>query len=100
MARDLQPLTSKHVRMLALKPQLELSGDVVMQQFAAPGHYEGVAMVCVAGDREALPAFEALRGGDRSRPTAREAPTISTGSSGAKGDGGLRRRRAARQVGR
>jgi hypothetical protein len=40
MSRDLDPMLSKHFHMLGLKSQLELSGDVVMQQFASPSHHE------------------------------------------------------------
>jgi hypothetical protein len=42
MASDLHSIAPKHFQMLGLKSQPELSGDVVMQQFASPGHYEGV----------------------------------------------------------
>jgi hypothetical protein len=42
MARDLYPMLSKHFHMPGLKSQVELSGDVVMEQFASPGHYEGM----------------------------------------------------------
>ena len=37
VARDLHPMPSKHLHMLGLKSQLDLSGDVVMQQFSSPG---------------------------------------------------------------
>ena len=55
MARDLNPVSSKNFNMLWLKSQLELSGDVVMQQFASPGHYEGMLWVGLQLREEAPP---------------------------------------------
>ena len=55
MARDLDPVSSKNFNMLGLKSQLELSEDVVMQQFASPGHYEGVLGVGLQLREEAPP---------------------------------------------
>jgi hypothetical protein len=45
VARDLNPMPSKHFHVPGLKSQLELGGNVVMQQFASPGHYEGMLRV-------------------------------------------------------
>ena len=55
MARDLDPVLLKHFLMLGLKSQLELSGDVVMKQFASLGHYEGVLGVGLQLREEAVP---------------------------------------------
>ena len=55
MARDLYPMLSKHFYMLGLKSQQELSGDVVMQQFASPGDYEGMFGVGLQLREEAVP---------------------------------------------
>ena len=55
MARDLNPMLSKHFHMLGLKSQLELSGDVVMQQFASPSHCEGMLGVGLQFLEEAVP---------------------------------------------
>ena len=55
MARDLDPMLSKHFHMLGLKSQLELGGDVVMQQFASPGHYESMLGVGLQLREEAVP---------------------------------------------
>jgi hypothetical protein len=41
VARDLAPMLSKHFHMRRLKSQLELNGNVVMQQFASPTYQEG-----------------------------------------------------------
>jgi hypothetical protein len=55
MARDLDPMLSKHFHMLGIKSQEELGGDVVMEQFASPGHYESVLGVGLQLREETVP---------------------------------------------
>ncbi len=55
MARDLHPMPSQHLHMSWLKTQLELAGDVVMQQFASSGHDETMLGPVLQSREEAAP---------------------------------------------